>query len=61
MEQRLLNLIEPFDPDASYLIKKVRGDPDISLARMPLGGPFLDDSTIMTMEDWVTAGALLPP
>lgn len=59
-EELAYNLIEPFDPDASYLIKKVRGDLGITCCQMPLGGPFLDATTILTMEDWVTLGAPLP-
>lgn len=55
-----LNLIESGDPDISYLILKIEGDPSISLSRMPLGGPFLDNPTIQTMRDWVTAGASVP-
>ncbi len=60
-ENNSLNLIEPFDPDASYLIKKVRGDPDILGVRMPANGPpYLDDTQILTMEDWVCLGAITP-
>ncbi len=55
-----LNLIQPFDPDASYLIKKVRGDPDIVGVQMPKGGPSLDAATIQSIETWVIAGAKIP-
>ncbi len=55
-----LNLIQPFDPDASYLIKKVRGDPDILGVQMPKGGLPLDAATIQSIETWVIAGAKIP-
>jgi hypothetical protein len=38
-ELRNLVLVKPNDPDASYLFKKIRGDPDISGTIMPQGCP----------------------
>src|SRR4051794_17891488 len=35
-ERSTLHRIEPGDPDRSYLIKKLRGDPDITGSQMPL-------------------------
>lgn len=49
--------IEPGNPDASYLIQKVQGDPDIVGQRMPLGEAPLSDSQITLLRDWITAGA----
>ena len=49
--------IEPGDPDASYLINKVRGDAGISGARMPPSGGGLSGAKIGMLEKWVEAGA----
>jgi hypothetical protein len=46
------------DPDASYLIRKLRGDPTIIFERMPFGGPYLSDEEIGAIEQWVLDGAL---
>jgi len=51
-----LNRVEPFDPDASYLVKKVRGDADITGSRMPQGGALTADE-IRLIVDWVRRGA----
>jgi hypothetical protein len=51
-----LNRVEPFQPDASYLVKKVRGDADITGARMPQGGALTADE-IRLIVDWVRRGA----
>lgn len=53
-----LDLIEPGDPDRSYLIKKLRGDPDITGARMPLDNPgSLTQEQLDGIVGWVLAGA----
>lgn len=50
--------IEPGDPDRSYLIKKLRGDPDITGARMPLDNPGgLTQAQMDGLIGWVLAGA----
>jgi len=49
--------IEPGDPDASYLLRKLRGDPAIVGDRMPFGGPFLSQAEIDVIEQWVLDGA----
>jgi hypothetical protein len=50
--------IVPGDPDHSYLVKKIRGDPDILGERMPrIGGP-LSQAQIDGIVGWVRAGAL---
>jgi hypothetical protein len=52
-----LNRVTPNDPEASYLIKKLRGDADISGSRMPQGGPFLSDEQIGRFIEWIDSGA----
>ena len=39
MQRPDLQLVDPGDPDDSYLLKKVRGDPDIAGVLMPQGCP----------------------
>lgn len=51
------NRVTPNDPDNSYLIKKLRGDLDISGSRMPQGGPFLTDEQIGRFVSWIDDGA----
>ncbi|MEA2559951.1 MAG: hypothetical protein QOH06_1455 [Acidobacteriota bacterium] len=53
-----LDRIEPGDPGRSYLIKKLRGDPDITGARMPLDNPgSLTQEQMDGLVGWVLAGA----
>jgi len=53
-----LDYIRPGNPDASYLLKKVRGDADISGSRMPRDGPpFLTPQQIAGLAAWIQAGA----
>ena len=47
----------PDDPDNSYLVLKVIGDPRAG-ARMPLGGTALSDENIQLIEAWIEQGAL---
>lgn len=49
--------IDPGDPDASYLLRKLRGDPGILGERMPFGGPYLGNAEIDVIERWVLDGA----
>ncbi len=50
--------IEPGDPERSYLIKKLRGDPDITGERMPLDNPgSLTQEQMDGIVGWVLAGA----
>ncbi len=56
-----MNLIEPNDPDNSYLLHKLKGtQADVGGAGglMPIGPP-LDAADIQIVEDWINAGA--PP
>ncbi|HBL27172.1 MAG TPA: hypothetical protein DD490_10090 [Acidobacteria bacterium] len=53
-----MNRIEPGDPNRSYLVKKLRGDADITGDRMPLGRPGgLPQAQIDGLVAWVRAGA----
>ena len=52
-----LDRIEPGSPDLSYLVKKLRGDPDIVGARMPLVGSPLSSAEIAAIEAWIEDGA----
>lgn len=57
-ERPSLALIEPGAPERSYLIKKLRGDPDITGDRMPLDRPGgLPQEQIDGIIAWVRAGA----
>ena len=49
--------VAPSSSAASYIVQKLQGDPGISGNRMPLGGPFLDQSTIDVIRQWIDAGA----
>ena len=51
-----LNRVEPGSPDRSYLVKKLRGDPDITGVRMPDGSTLTPDE-IQLVIDWVSRGA----
>ena len=51
--------VTPGDPERSYLIKKLRGDPDISDDRMPQDGPpYLTPEQIAGIAGWIREGAL---
>ena len=49
--------VAPGDPDHSYIILKLRGDPSITGERMPLGGPYLTSDQIEGIAAWIRAGA----
>jgi hypothetical protein len=57
LEQPTLARVAPGAPDSSYLIHKLEGAPGISGARMPFGGPFLDQAIIDEVKSWIAAGA----
>jgi len=48
--------VQPGDPDRSYLVQKLQGSAAVG-ARMPLGGPYLDQATIDVIRQWITDGA----
>ena len=51
-----LQRVKPGDPEASYLIQKLEGHASVG-ARMPLGGPYLEQATIDVIRQWITDGA----
>lgn len=56
-ERSDLYRVLPRDPAASYLVKKLRGDPDIAGSRMPLDRPPLGASHLQLVSDWIERGA----
>ena len=57
LERPTLARVAPGEPGSSYVIHKLEGAPDISGARMPFGGPFLDQAAIDEVKSWIAAGA----
>jgi uncharacterized protein (TIGR03118 family) len=57
LEQPTRSRVAPNEPESSYLIQKLQGATGISGARMPFGGPFLDQATIDDVKSWIGAGA----
>ncbi len=51
-----LKRVLPGDPNNSYIIHKLEGTQSVG-ARMPFGGPFLDQATIDQVRAWIQAGA----
>ena len=47
----------PGQPNNSYIVLKLQGDPRITGERMPYGGPYLSASDIQMVRDWIAAGA----
>lgn len=47
-------------PDSSYIIQKLEGASGISGVQMPFGGPYLPQSTIDVVKQWIAAGASKP-
>jgi mono/diheme cytochrome c family protein len=56
-ENGTLDRVSPGNPDRSYIILKLRGDPSITGERMPLGGPYLSAEQIEGIAAWIRAGA----
>jgi hypothetical protein len=52
-----LKRVAPNDPTNSYIIHKLTGTDIGTTARMPFGGPFLDQATIDQVSGWISAGA----
>jgi len=59
-EQPNVQRVEPGDPDSSYIIRKLQNTPGITGAQMPFGGPYLPQSTIDVIRQWITNGAQKP-
>ena len=56
-EQRSdLKLVDPGNPDKSYLLLKVRGDDEIISQRMPPGSP-LSAEQVEIIRAWIAVGA----
>jgi hypothetical protein len=50
--------VTPGNPDASYLVHKVEGQPGIIGRRMPFSGPpFLTSGQILILRRWIEVGA----
>jgi hypothetical protein len=49
--------VEPGFPERSYLVAKLRGGPNITGGRMPLGRPPLGEERIQAIEEWIRRGA----
>jgi CopC domain-containing protein len=60
VEQPNVLRVSPGNPDASYIVLKLEGASGISGGRMPLGGPYLPQSTIDVIRQWITDGAPKP-
>jgi hypothetical protein len=56
-EQPSLDRVSAGDPDHSYLILKLEGAAGIVGAQMPFGGPYLPQSTIDVIRQWISDGA----
>ena len=54
-----LQRVKVGDPNASYLVQKISGTAAVG-GRMPLGGPYLPQSTIDAIVQWITNGAPRP-
>jgi hypothetical protein len=60
-EQPNVLRVAPGDPDSSYIIRKLQDTPGISGVQMPADGPpYLPQSTIDVIRQWITNGAPKP-
>jgi hypothetical protein len=60
-EQPNLLRVKPGDPDDSYVVHKIEGQPGISGGQMPLGETPLPQATIDAIRQWITDGAPSAP
>lgn len=49
--------VKASDPDNSYIVQKLQGSSGIVGERMPFGGPYLPQSTIDVIRQWIANGA----
>ncbi len=49
--------VDPGNPDDSYLVMKLEGDPRIIGSRMPLGREPLSSEEIAVIREWILGGA----
>jgi hypothetical protein len=57
VEAPALNRVQPGNPDASYLIRKLEGTATVG-GRMPLNAPPLPADTIAVIRQWIANGAM---
>src|SRR5262245_29428518 len=57
VERPNLKRVAPGDPNASYIINKLEGGPNIVGERMPAGLPALPQADINVIRQWITDGA----
>jgi hypothetical protein len=58
VERPSLQRVAPGDPENSYLVHKLEGQPGIVGVRMPRGtGPFLSDGQMRIIRRWIELGA----
>jgi hypothetical protein len=60
VEKPSLLRVDPGNPDLSYIVLKLEGASGIVGAQMPFGGPYLPQSTINVIRQWITDGAQMP-
>jgi hypothetical protein len=58
LERPQLFFVEPGNPDASYLVRKIEGGPDIAGDLMPVDAPPLTSDEISAIRQWITECAL---
>jgi hypothetical protein len=56
-QQPALSRVEPGNAEMSYLLRKVRGDANITGARMPISGAALSQAQIDGIIQWIDSGA----
>ncbi len=49
--------VVPGDPDASYLVRKLEGGPNIGGERMPDEGDFMTPQDLLKVRTWIAEGA----
>ena len=58
LERPKLQLVEPGNPDDSYLVRKIEGGPDIAGDPMPDNAPPLPPDEMDAVRQWITECAL---
>ena len=56
LQQPALNRVSAGDPANSYLVQKIEGTAATG-QRMPVGGPFLDQTVVDDIRQWIADGA----
>ena len=57
VQKASLMRVQPGQPENSYIIHKIEGQPNISNRRMPPGGPFLSSEESNLISTWILEGA----